>query len=61
MTDSRGPFANTRLANVGSEAGVVVGNPVMSDRGLVGRVVGVTHGVSRILMLTDVASGLEVL
>jgi rod shape-determining protein MreC len=56
VTDSRGPFANSRLANVGSEAGVHPGNPVMSENGLVGRVVGVTNGASRILMLTDVAS-----
>jgi len=56
VTDSRGPFANSRLINVGREAGVKVGNPVMSENGLVGRVVGVTSGASRVLMLTDVAS-----
>ncbi|MCR5876344.1 rod shape-determining protein MreC [Phenylobacterium sp. J426] len=56
VTDSRGPFANSRLANIGSEAGVKIGHPVMSENGLVGRVVGVTDGVSRVLMLTDVAS-----
>jgi len=56
VTDSRGPFANSRLANAGSEAGVKPGNPVMSENGLVGRVVGVTEGVSRVLLLTDVAS-----
>jgi rod shape-determining protein MreC len=56
VTDSRGPFANTRLANVGREKGVKPGNPVMSENGLVGRVVGVSDGVSRVLMLTDVAS-----
>ncbi|MGA0605032.1 rod shape-determining protein MreC [Phenylobacterium sp. VNQ135] len=56
VTDSRGPFANSRLANIGKEAGVKVGNPVMSENGLVGRVVGVTDGVSRVLTLTDVAS-----
>lgn len=56
VTDSRGPFAHSRLANVGSEAGVKPGNPVMSENGLVGRVVGVTNGVSRVLLLTDVAS-----
>ena len=56
VTDSRGPFANSRLANVGSEKGVKPGNPVMSETGLVGRVVGVTQGVSRVLLLTDVAS-----
>ena len=61
VTDARGPFANTRLADIGDEAGIKVGNPVMSDRGLVGRVVGVTHGVSRILLLTDVASRTPVL
>jgi rod shape-determining protein MreC len=56
VTDSRGPFANTRLANAGREKGVRVGNPVMSENGLVGRVIGVTDGASRILLLTDIAS-----
>uniref|UniRef100_UPI0025CD1DA8 rod shape-determining protein MreC n=1 Tax=uncultured Phenylobacterium sp. TaxID=349273 RepID=UPI0025CD1DA8 len=61
VSDSRGPFANSRLANAGSEAGIKPGNPVMSENGLVGRVVGVTNGVSRILLLTDVASRTPVL
>jgi rod shape-determining protein MreC len=56
VTDSRGPFADTRIANTGKEAGVKVGNPVMSEYGLVGRVIGVTTGASRVLLLTDVAS-----
>jgi rod shape-determining protein MreC len=56
VLDARGPFSNTRLADAGRESGVRVGNPVMSDRGLVGRVIGVTQGASRILLLTDVAS-----
>lgn len=56
VTDSRGPFANTRIANTGLEAGVKPGNPVMSEHGLVGRVIGVTDDASRVLMLTDVAS-----
>jgi rod shape-determining protein MreC len=56
VTDSRGPFANTRLANAGREKGVLEGNPVMSENGLVGRVIGVSDGVSRILLLTDIAS-----
>ena len=56
VLDARGPFANTRLADVGAEKGVRVGNPVMSDRGLVGRIVGVANGASRVLLLTDVAS-----
>ncbi len=56
VTDSRGPFADTRLANAGSEHGVKAGNPVMSENGLVGRVIGVTDGASRVLLLTDIAS-----
>lgn len=56
VIDSRGPFANARLANVGAEAGVVIGYPVLSERGLVGRVVGVSRNASRVLLLTDVAS-----
>ncbi len=56
VLDARGPFSNTRLADVGAEQGVEIGNPVMSERGLVGRVVGVAHGASRILLLTDIAS-----
>jgi rod shape-determining protein MreC len=56
VADTRGPFANTRLADSGSEKGVVVGNPVMNERGLVGRVVGVARGASRVLLLTDIAS-----
>jgi rod shape-determining protein MreC len=56
VTDSRGPFANSRLANAGSEQGIRPGNPVMSENGLVGRIVGATANVSRVLMLTDPAA-----
>jgi rod shape-determining protein MreC len=61
ILDGRGPFSNTRLADAGREKGVDVGNPVMSERGLVGRVIGVTKGVSRVLLLTDVASRTPIL
>jgi rod shape-determining protein MreC len=61
VTDARGPFSNARLADVGSDRGVKVGNPVLSERGVVGRVVGVTRGVSRVLLLTDVDSRTPVL
>jgi rod shape-determining protein MreC len=56
VMDARGPFANTRLADVGEEKGVQPGYPVMSENGLVGRIIGVTSGASRVLLLTDVAS-----
>jgi rod shape-determining protein MreC len=61
VLDARGPYSNTRLANVGSEGGIAIGNPVVSDRGLVGRIVGITKGASRILLLTDIASRTPVL
>lgn len=56
LTDARGPFSNTRLADAGSDKGVIEGNPVLAEHGLVGRVTGVAPGVSRIMMLTDTES-----
>ena len=56
VSEARGPFSNTRLANAGREKGIITGNPVMSENGLIGRVIGVTDGASRILLLTDIAS-----
>ena len=61
IADSRGPFANTRLANAGRDKGVAEGNPVVSEHGLVGRIVGVSDHVSRVLLLTDAESRTPVL
>ncbi|MDB5438116.1 MAG: rod shape-determining protein MreC [Caulobacteraceae bacterium] len=61
VADTHGPFVNTRLANAGSDKGVMIGNPVMSPRGMIGRVIGVTGGVSRVLLLTDVVSQMPVM
>lgn len=61
VSDARGPFANTRLADVGADKGVTEGNPVLSEHGVVGRVVGVSDHVSRILLLTDLESHMPVL
>jgi rod shape-determining protein MreC len=61
VTDSRGPYNNARLADAGTEKGVRVGHPVLSEHGLVGRVVGVAPGVSRVMLLTDPASKTPVL
>ncbi len=61
VIDTRGPFSNTRVADVGSDRGVSEGNPVLSEHGLVGRIVGVAPGASRILLLTDVESRTPVL
>lgn len=56
VSEARGPFSNTRLANAGVEKGIKHGNPVLSENGLVGRIIGVTDGASRVLLLTDIAS-----
>ncbi len=61
VLDARGPFSNTRLADAGSDRGVSEGNPVLSDHGLIGRVVGVSGRASRILLLTDVESRTPIL
>lgn len=61
IMDARGPFSNARLIDTGSASGVQVGDPAMSEHGVVGRVVGVTSGVSRLLMLTDVDSRTPIL
>ena len=61
ISDSRGPFVNARLIDVGSAKGVRIGNPVINEHGLVGRVVGSTGGISRMLLLTDVSSRTPVL
>ncbi|QQQ18852.1 rod shape-determining protein MreC [Brevundimonas vitis] len=61
ISESRGPFANARLIDVGSSRGVKIGNPVINEHGLVGRVIGTSGGVSRLLLLTDVTSRTPVL
>jgi rod shape-determining protein MreC len=61
VSDARGPFSNARLADAGANKGVKVGNPVLSEKGVVGRVVGVSSNASRVLLLTDVDSRTPVL
>lgn len=61
VLDSRGPFSNARLIDTGSAQGVKVGNPVINEHGLVGRVIGTSGNISRMLLLTDVASRTPVL
>jgi rod shape-determining protein MreC len=58
---SRGPFANNRLIDAGSNKKISFGNPVITDQGLVGRIVGVSADVSRVLMVTDVTSHVPVM
>lgn len=61
ISDARGPFNRAKLLDAGSTKGVRVGNPVLNEDGLVGRITGASGGVSRMVMLTDVASRTPVL
>ncbi len=61
VSDARGPFVNARLIDAGTAKGVRIGNPVINEHGLVGRIIGTTGNVSRMLLLTDVASRTPVL
>lgn len=54
--DGRGPFRRAQLANAGTDKGVAIGYPVISERGVIGRVIGVSSNASRILLLKDVSS-----
>src|SRR5690606_719388 len=56
VSESRGPFVNARLIDVGQASGVRVGNPVINEHGLIGRVGGATGGVGRVLPVTAVDS-----
>ena len=61
VSEARGPFVNARLIDVGTDKGVRIGNPVLNEHGLVGKVVGASGGVSRMLLLTDVSSRTPIL
>jgi rod shape-determining protein MreC len=61
ISDARGPFVNARLLDAGTSKGIKVGNPVINEHGLVGRIAGTSGGVSRMLLVTDVASRVPVL
>lgn len=59
--DTGGAFAHTFILNAGSRHGVAKGQAVISDDGLVGRVVEVGKRSSRVLLVTDLNSRIPVL
>lgn len=58
--DSNDAFSHSMLVNAGSKAGVKRDQAVVDERGLIGRIVDVGAGASRILLLTDVQSRVPV-
>lgn len=60
VADLKSPFVHTLLANVGSIDGVMTGQIILGNRGIIGRVIAVGKRSSRILLLTDLNSHLPV-
>jgi rod shape-determining protein MreC len=61
IADLRGPFVRARILNAGAEDGVALGNAVMTDRGLLGRITSAGAVTSRTLLLTDINSRVPVM
>ncbi|MDX2073380.1 MAG: rod shape-determining protein MreC [Alphaproteobacteria bacterium] len=54
-------FSSAALINAGKEDGVVANQPVISERGLVGRVTGSGDRSAQVLLLTDMSSRIPVM
>lgn len=61
VADASGSFVHARLIDAGWDRGVREGHPVLTERGLVGRVVVVGHNSARVLLLTDLNSRIPVM
>jgi rod shape-determining protein MreC len=59
--NASGPFTRSSLVNAGENDGVLKGQAVVMNGGLVGRVVEVGSSSSRILLLTDINSKIPVI
>lgn len=60
MTDSGSPFRQSVLVNVGVRDGIVDGWATMDGIGLVGRISGVGQEISRVILLTDTSSRIQI-
>jgi len=58
--ESNDAFARSMIVNVGRSNNVEVGQAVVDDHGLVGRIVEAGGGASRVLLLTDIQSRIPV-
>jgi rod shape-determining protein MreC len=54
------PFLHYIIIDHGSDSGIRYGMPVVTERGLVGRVDAVTAGAARVQLITDPSSGVNV-
>jgi len=61
VTETGGPFAETRLANAGALQGVEIGFVAVNTRGVIGRVIRIGNRSSRILLVSDFNSRVPVM
>jgi rod shape-determining protein MreC len=54
-----GPWSHSLVVSAGSSHGVAYDSPVLTDRGVVGRVVELSPGYSKVLLLTDPSSAID--
>jgi rod shape-determining protein MreC len=58
ISEDSSPWFNTIIIDRGESDGIREGMPVIGTEGVVGRIVKTAHGSSRVLLLTDHASGI---
>ncbi|HBN49272.1 MULTISPECIES: rod shape-determining protein MreC [Thalassospira] len=61
IADMGGAYAHSLMVSAGSRDGVIKGQAVMSDEGLVGRVAEAGYQASRVLLITDINSRVPVI
>ena len=60
ITNSGGSYVKTITINVGSNDSVRLGNPVLNNWGMIGRIVEIGRNASRVLLTTDINSQIPV-
>ena len=60
ISNSGGSYVKTITVDVGSNDGVRVGNPVLNNWGMIGRIVEIGRNSSRVLLTTDINSQIPV-
>lgn len=60
IADFSSPYAQSVLLDVGASDGVKVGQAVIAEKGLLGRIVDIEDSISRVLLLNDINSRIPV-
>lgn len=60
ISEGSDPYSEQIVINKGSNSSVYEGQPVISDRGVVGQVIAVSHFTSRVLLICDASHALPV-